>query len=284
MKRSYSLFLVAVGLLLGGLNVSAQDAPKAGEKFRITDESGDLYLTYDADWNAEGWNLFYLDSLYTSPSSGYYTMPYENRDPEDVFLDTYPEKQIFTFINPDPYDPEIWAIETEDGRYLAVDTRNTWDITAGFSADDPDCQLFFEDLGWDMYGLKFRGLTTSIAADRKEPGISIGKYDDGWEHAVRSFIYRDKPATQGIWFFVKVGGSSGIQSTTADKNLSVFPTVASETLTVNAENGTKIAVYSVTGSKVIDTVLDGPLNVSSLNQGIYIITVPTGEKAKFIKN
>jgi hypothetical protein len=54
-------------------------------------------------------------------------------------------------------------------------------------------------------------------------------------------------------------------------------------LKVNAENGTKISVYSITGAKVLETKLNGDLNVSSLVSGVYIVAAANGEKAKFIK-
>ncbi len=75
-----------------------------------------------------------------------------------------------------------------------------------------------------------------------------------------------------------------IESTSvASGKLSVYPTVTSNLLTVNKEEGTKITIYSISGNKVMETTLSNPLNVGFLESGIYLIGTENGEKAKFIK-
>ncbi|MDR0505488.1 MAG: T9SS type A sorting domain-containing protein [Dysgonamonadaceae bacterium] len=284
MKR---LLLLSCISAFAALNVMAQDTPAAGQQFRIVNGSG-LYLTCDPEWNADGWNLWFIDSLYTADVAVKYVIPYE-RGGDEIDLHTTPAKQIFTLLNPDPNDPEIWAIETGDGQYMSIDTRNTWDMTitgsAGgvISVDDPGAQLFFEDQGYGIYMMRFKGITTHIASDATSEGISIGKYSDGWEYASRSFTYRDKDAKEtAYWFFEKVTGS-GINSPKATQNLTVFPGIVKETLNINVEYGTKVTVYSLAGAKVIETAINGNLNVSSLTSGVYVVSTPSGAKAKFVK-
>jgi hypothetical protein len=294
MKRNFLLLVVCA---LFALNAAAQDKPVAGQQFRIQNGSG-LYLTTDPDWSpAEGdwidgttrwpggaWNLGFLDSLYTTPVTQEYTLAYTGRDPETITLNTAPEKQIFTLRQPDPNDPEIWALEAFNGQFFAADLRNTWDITLAPYIDDAVAHVNLLDQGWEIYLIKFTGHSNYVASDAATEGISIGKYADGWEYAQRSFLYRDKPATQAndqaLWYFEKAE-TTAIPTVIADKNLSV--SVVNGLLKVNKENGTPIAIYSITGSKVLETTLQGTVNLDRLNTGVYIVATPSGEKAKFIK-
>jgi hypothetical protein len=286
-------FLLLTTCALVALNAMAQDTPEADQKYRIINGSG-FYLTCDPEWSDTGWNLFFLDSLYTVPVSEIYTIPYVDRAGEEITLNTTPEKQIFTLVNPDPNDPEVWAIEAANGQYLSIDTRNTWDVTLTgtdggvASLDDAGAQVFLEDQGYGIYLIRFNGTTGKyFAADHTTEGISVGKYNDGWEYAARSFIYRDKPVTQETvyWYFEKAGGGSGsgIKNPAASQKLTIFPSAVRETLNVQVEKGTKISVYSVAGIKVLSTTVDGALNVSSLTPGVYVVSTPSGAKAKFIK-
>lgn len=282
MKRNL-LFSFCIALFT--LSAIAQDAPEAGQKFRIVNGSG-LYLTCDPGYNS-GNNPWFLDSLYTAPAtnSTVYTL---NGTATTSVVNTNPNQQIFTLRNPNPDDPEIWAIEEANGQYLSQSAEYAWDCILSPSADIAASQLFFVDQGWDLYLLRLSTRTgVYLASDNASEGETVGKYNDGWEYLYRSTIYNDKPSTQGndqaLWYFEK-DNTSGINDLNADKNtITVFPTVANKTLTVNIEKGTKIAIYSLTGTKVIETVLDGKLDVSSLTSGVYFVTTPNGGKTKFIK-
>ncbi|GHT75136.1 hypothetical protein AGMMS50262_09590 [Bacteroidia bacterium] len=279
MKRYYFLFSAVVAGLFTTLSMNAQDTPVAGKQFRIVTDAG-LYLTYDADWNADGWNLFYLDSLYTVAFDQEYTVPYTGRDPETITLKINPQKQIFTLINPDPNDPDIWAVESYDGQYLGQDVRNGWDITAVASADDANGQLFFEcDNEWSLYSFKFKDLSTYIASDHNVAGLIINKYDDGWEHVDHSFLYRDKPSGQTVFLFESA--VTGIKNVKSIKDLAV--SVRGNALSVDKANGTLVSIYNIAGAKVIETSLQGDVNLSKLPAGVYIVATAAGERAKFIK-
>jgi hypothetical protein len=262
--------------------MAAYVTPIAGQQFRIKGES-DLYLTCDPEWNVEDWNLWFLDTLYTVSSTQEYTLPYQNRDPEVLTINSRPEKQIFTLLNPDPNDPEIWAIEASDGRYLAIDARDAWNVTLNGSLDPAQSQLFFLHQGYGIYLFQFRGTSTYLASDHAIEGFYTGVYPDGWEYVARSFIYRDKTATHAnaMWFFEKVGDDSSINDIKTAKNLTV--SITDNSLKVNKENGTPIVIYSVTGSKILETTLQGTVNMAGLDAGVYIVATPAGERAKFVK-
>jgi hypothetical protein len=282
MKRNL-LFLLCIALFT--LSVIAQDAPEAGQKFRIANGSG-LYLTCDPGYNG-GNNPWFIDSLYTVPSSVStdYTL---NGTATTSVVNTNPNQQIFTLSNPDPNDPELWVIEAANGQYLSQSASYAWDVVLSPASDIAASQLFFVDQGWGIYLLQLSTRTNQyLATDNAAEGESVGKYSDGWEYLYRSTVYNDKPATQAgdqaLWYFEKYN-TNGINDLAADKNtITVFPTLANKTLTINVEKGTEIAVYTLTGTKVIDTVLDGKLDISSLASGVYFVTTPNGGKAKFIK-
>ncbi|GHS99425.1 hypothetical protein FACS189421_09840 [Bacteroidia bacterium] len=288
MKRYYFLFLAVAGLL-AGLNVNAQDAPVAGQKFRIVNEAG-VYLTYTnadtsnplSEWN----NRVYVDSLYTVVTDELWIPPFADRaanEDEYIQLSYNPdENQVFTLINPNPNDPEIWAIEAYDGLYLAAHTSNSWDMGAAASPDVNTAQFFFKDPGgWDLYTLSLVATPTQfLAPDNLNAGFKINRWDSGWEHADRSFVYRDKGAEKGIWYF-ESAGTTGIKNVKSVKDLAV--SVRDNVLSINKANGTLVSIYNITGAKVIETPLQGNLNVGNLPAGVYVIATADGERAKFIK-
>ncbi|KAA6301809.1 MAG: hypothetical protein EZS26_001972 [Candidatus Ordinivivax streblomastigis] len=387
MKRNFLLFVV-LGTLFSAPVFAAHDLPEAGLQFRIQNVTSKLYLTADPDWSPAsewdsrsdslkwktgGWNLVFLDSLYTVPVVQEYPLAYQNREPETITLSTTPDKQIFTLINPDPNDPDIWAIQTANGQYLSIDRRNAWDVTLSPDADNSGAQFFFSAQGSGIYLLRFVSEVANhyLAADGATPGIKIGQYSDGWEYATRSFVYHNKPVEKAMFYFEQVGGElkdatlksltvsagklsptfretttnykvsvgnnistititatatqavatvegagekaltvgentfeiivtsaneevkktytvvvtrlseSAIPDVKANKNLSVL--VNNGVLTVNVANGTPLAIYNLTGSKVLETKLQGSVNINHLNAGVYIVATPNGEKAKFIK-
>ena len=279
-------------LLLAGLNVKAQ-SPEAGEKYRISNGSG-LYLTCDPEYN-EGYNPWFIDSLYTVEST--ITVEYtlnEEAISHDISTDT--TKQVFTLVNPDPNDPEIWAIEASNGEYMAQSTSYAWDVVLSPSPDISESQFYFLDQGYSIFLIQVltrSGSEQYLATDNAFEGESIGTYDDGWEYLYRPYVFNDKPATQpndqSFWILEKIGGGGGsipdgIENNSLSSTLKIYPTVADETLKVIDEYGTKIMVYSITGIKVIDTELKGnDLNISSLHSGVYIITTSTGKNARFFK-
>jgi hypothetical protein len=283
MKRSYSLLFIVACLLIG-LNASAQ-APQAGKKYQIIHGNSYLYLTADAGWGSTG-SLF-IDSLYTSTFSGEIEIPFEDTERTDniVSVNYSPEQQIFTLVNPDPNDPEIYAIEAYDGQYITQNSEYTWDCTLGGNADAPTANWFIsDDEGYGLFQIRLSTRTAQyIAPDNETEGFKINKWDDGWEYVSRSFVYNDKPSSaKSYWVFEEVAETS-IKSLTVNKNLTVSPTIAKETLKVNVENGVRISIYSVTGAKVLDTVVNGNVNISSLTSGVYLVATLDGKKAKFIK-
>lgn len=282
MKQNLLFFIVYFFFTLSAI---AQDTPESGKKFRIVNGSG-LYLTCDPAYNS-GNNPWFIDSLYTATFSvsKIYTL---NGESITSVVSTNPNQQIFTLSNPNPNDPDIWVIEAANGEYLSQSASYAWDCVLSPSSDIGNSQLFFVDQGFDLFLLQLSTRTgLYLASDNAAEGESIGTYADGWQYLYRSTIYNDKPATQAndqaLWYFEK-DNTTGIDAISADKNImTVFPTVANETLTVNVAKGTRIEVYALTGSKVIDVILDGKLDISSLTSGVYIVATPNGEKAKFIK-
>jgi hypothetical protein len=283
MKSNYSLLFIVACLFIG-LNASAQ-LPQAGKKYRISHANSGLFLTCDPEWNG-GSNPFFVDSLYTTASSFDYTSPYEGHDPEVFNLNLSPEQQIFTLVNPDPNDPELYAIETASGRYLTQSASYAWDCILGDSPDVTAAQCYIiDDTGLSQIRFTSRSASQFIAPDNEREGISINKWDDGWEYSSRSYVYNDKPSSaKSYWEFQEYTGETSIKQLVAGKTLTVFPAIASETLNVNVDNGTKISIYSVGGAKVSEnTVSNGHVNVATLPAGIYILSTSKGEKAKFIK-
>jgi hypothetical protein len=291
MKRNYFLFLVLAGLF-SGLNVNAQDKPVAGQKFRIINEAG-VYLTYtNADTNgdtedAKKWqNRVYVDSLYTVVTDELWEPPFADRtanEDEWRHLSYNPdENQVFTLINPNPNDPDIWAIEAYDGLYLAAHTANGWDMGVAASPDANTAQFFFNDQGWDLYTLSLVATPAKfLAPDHLDAGLRINRWQDSnWEYSARSYVYRDKGAEKGIWYF-ESASTTGLKNIHTLKELSV--SVRDNVLSVNKANGTLVSIFSVTGAKVIETPLQGAVNLERLPAGVYIIATAEGERAKFIK-
>src|SRR5690554_5936860 len=282
MKQNLLLFIMCFSFTLSTVS---QEAPESGKKFRIVNGSG-LYLTANPDY--EGYNPWFIDSLYTAPSSTSteYTL---NGETVISVVNTDPIQQIFTLSNPNPNDPDVWAIEASNGAYLTQSPEYDWDCILGPSSDVASSQLFFVDQGYGLYLLQLSTRSDGyLATDNAEEGEIIGTYEDGWQYLHRSTVYNDKPAdqdnNQAIWYFEKVT-TTGIDDVRLDKNaIAVFPTLANETVTVsNLTVGTRIAVYDIAGSKVMDVIYDGKLGISSLISGVYIVATPDGGKAKFIK-
>jgi len=286
MKKRFTILLLFT--VFFAVILKSQDAPQAGQQFRIGSFGG-LYLTCDPDWSSEGWNLFFLDSLYTVEYEEEVTFQYENteREPAVLNLVTSPEKQTFTLINPDPNDPEIWAIEASNGQYLAADLRNGWDITLSESPDVQSSQVYFLDQGFGIYLIQILSMNDKyVAADHNREGIRINKWDDGWEYLARSFLYRDKPASQSedlaLWFLESTTESSVLNPTV--QALNVYPTITDEILYVQAEKGDAVEILTLTGNKIMSTILyTKSIDVSDLSPGIYLIKSSTGSLAKFIK-
>lgn len=69
---------------------------------------------------------------------------------------------------------------------------------------------------------------------------------------------------------------------TASGELSVYPSVAKDKITIaNKESGTKVSIYDQVG-KLVMTSSESEINVSALNTGLYLLNVQ-GKAMKFIK-
>ena len=207
MKSIYSKFLLLLVCVILGLNVSAQDAPVAGKKFRIANASG-LYLTCDPAYNS-GYNPWFIDSLYTVESS-VSTDYVLNGETTTSVINSSPSQQTFTLVNPNPSDPEIWAIEAANGEYLAQSTEYGWDCVLSPSVDAAESQLYFVDQGGGIYFFQIstRSGDQYVASDSYTAGEMLGEYGDGWQYLYRSYIYNDKPSGQdgqtAYWWFEEV--------------------------------------------------------------------------------
>jgi len=282
--------MVLVGFLLVGqfgYNLMAQTEPESGEKFRIVNGSG-LYLTCDPEYN-EGNNPWFLDSLYTEDTT--ISLEYElNGEEVTEEVTTQKSQQTFTLINPDPNDPDVWAIEAANGEYLAQSPSYAWDCVLSPTADEEASQLFFLDQGSNIYFLQL--LTRSseeayLASDSAIPGQSIGSWDDGWEYVKRSYIFNDKPSTQennqAFWYFEKLGVVNSVKNVERDGGFKVYPSLTSHILNTNLRDNTNVVVYDMTGVKVVEKKISGELDVTELRPGAYIIRTETGQVAKFFK-
>ncbi|GAB6012509.1 T9SS type A sorting domain-containing protein [Viscerimonas tarda] len=300
MQRKFLLLAVLCTSVFSSYAANpVRDVPVEGQQFRIWEYTSKQFLTADPDWDPAGewdadglkwatggWNLAFWDSLYTVPTVQEYTLAFQSRTPETITLSTTPDKQIFTLVHPNPDDPDLWAIQTSAGQYLSIDRRNTWDVTLSPDADNTGAQLFFLQQGTTkIYLLRFASETSAhyVAADRTSSGITIGAYDNDYEYAYRSVLYHDKPSSNAgsMFCFEKVSSGNGISGVKIDKNLSV--SVSNGFLKVNAENGTPVVIYNVTGAKVLETNLQGAIDINRLNAGIYVVATSSGARAKFIK-
>ncbi|MDR2841395.1 MAG: T9SS type A sorting domain-containing protein [Paludibacter sp.] len=259
--------LLSVFCAVAALSLSAQVAPESGNQYRIHNADG-LYLSYDANWSDAGWNLFYNDTLYTTVQSVPYTWT------ETSYTMEYnPANQIFTLTE----NEGTWKIATNGSAYIVtVDNggTNTWDITAtGTSLDGEGSTGDWTFIPENDYYLLQVVSGKYLASDASTSGFTAA--------GARSNVYYNKDnKTSAHWTFEPVTTASA-KETSATQELNVYANAT--TLFVNVENGTAISVYSVSGSKVIDSIVsNGKVNVSNLAAGVYVVSTPAG-KAKFVK-
>ncbi len=194
-------------------------------------------------------------------------------------VDETEANKVFRFV---PVEGDIYNIqETATDTYLARGTANDWTMIWGDESMvvDAYAQFIVELIDATNMRIKCVG----------QAGIAPKQFLGTDNTDISSLVYADKQATdtKHYWVVKATDGSDvTIKNISAGNknNLSVYPTVTTGKLNINAAEGTKISIYNIAGSKVLEVVLkDQSVNVTSLSAGLYIISTPDGGKAKFIK-
>jgi hypothetical protein len=105
----------------------------------------------------------------------------------------------------------------------------------------------------------------------------------GWDAATACKFYVDNVTIS----LTKATGPISSLNSTALSSVSAYPTIASNSLTINGVSNLKASIYSVTGQlvKSVDQ-MNNQLNVSDLSEGLYFISgISQGQQytVKFIK-
>jgi hypothetical protein len=151
------------------------------------------------------------------------------------------------------------------------ETSNALSIPFGSNFNDPVFYCGLQTSNDDVtVTLRYQSLTNESASVLKLKELSSGLFTTNLD--------------QAGWMVIESPNSgTGIDPVVIDNKSSIYPTVTSAYLNVNAEIGLPIKIYTMTGMQVKSIINSGnPVDVSNLSEGMYIITVG-GESLRFIK-
>lgn len=92
-----------------------------------------------------------------------------------------------------------------------------------------------------------------------------------WQQSTKPGSIMIRPVVGGNYFI-------GVDETSVDTQVCVYPNPASSTIHIDGvSNGTAIAVYDVTGRKVMHETFTKELSVSHLSNGLYLLNITTAD-------
>ncbi len=91
-----------------------------------------------------------------------------------------------------------------------------------------------------------------------------------------------------MWYLAStvMDNTSGIETQKDDPNaLFIYPTIVESTFTISGNSKANIAIYSIDGNKVFESIIPSntPVNVSNLSKGIYLVECRKGDKIQVLK-
>ena len=169
---------------------------------------------------------------------------------------------------------------------VAIDVTGTTPLITPFNwTPGPSATVFNLSLGTDPAGTNIGTIDGATNGN----GITYNwAYDTTYYWSIESFNCFGSTAS-AVWSFTtETDPALSTDEFTLDNNFSVYPNPASDVITIKTNLAIEsVEVYNQLGQLVINRkgtdILENSINIASLNNGIYLITINTQDKKQTLK-